>query len=74
MTGGHTPTVNSGRLRPPAGHYVVLAGSTIAAALVTGLSSDLPGEVVAQVTEDVFELDDRPHRARSAGNAAARQL
>ena len=55
VTGGHTPTVNSGRLRPSAGHYVVLAGSTIAAALVTGLSSDLPGEVVAQVTEDVFD-------------------
>ena len=54
-TEGHTPTVNSGRLQPPAGHYVVLAGSTIAAALITGLSSDLPGEVVAQVTEDVFD-------------------
>ncbi len=54
-TGTRTPTVNSGRLQPPAGHYVVLAGSTIAAALVTGLSSDLPGEVVAQVTEDVFD-------------------
>ncbi len=54
-TGARTPTVNSGRLQPSAGHYVVLAGSTIAAALVTGLSSDLPGEVVAQVTEDVFD-------------------
>ncbi len=54
-TGARTPTVNSGRLQPPAGHYVVLAGSTIAAALITGLSSDLPGEVVAQVTEDVFD-------------------
>ncbi|PZP07083.1 MAG: conjugal transfer protein TraI, partial [Sphingomonas hengshuiensis] len=28
---------------------------TIAAALITGLSSDLPGQVVAQVTEDVFD-------------------
>jgi type IV secretory pathway VirB10-like protein len=49
------PTVNSGRLTPPAGHYVLSAGSTIAAALITGLSSDLPGQVVAQVTEDVFD-------------------
>lgn len=48
-------TVNSGRLTAPAGRYVVLAGSTIAAALITGLSSDLPGQVVAQVTEDVFD-------------------
>lgn len=49
------PTTNSGRLAPPAGHHVVTAGSTIAAALITGLSSDLPGQVVAQVTEDVFD-------------------
>ena len=48
-------TVNSGRLTAPAGRYVVSAGSTIAAALITGLSSDLPGQVVAQVTEDVFD-------------------
>lgn len=49
------PTINSGRLTPAAGRYVVSAGSTIAAALITGLSSDLPGQVVAQVTEDVFD-------------------
>jgi len=49
------PTVNSGRLVAPAGRYVISAGSTIAAALITGLSSDLPGQVVAQVTEDVFD-------------------
>jgi type IV secretory pathway VirB10-like protein len=48
-------TVNAGRLTAPAGPYVVSAGSTIAAALITGLSSDLPGQVVAQVTEDVFD-------------------
>ncbi|SEH15000.1 type IV secretion system protein VirB10 [Sphingopyxis sp. YR583] len=39
----------------PAGPNALLAGSTIAAALVTGLSSDLPGQVIAQVTEDVFD-------------------
>jgi len=49
------PTVNSGRLILPPGRHVVTAGSTIAAALVTGLSSDLPGQVIAQVTEDVFD-------------------
>ncbi len=56
VTGGmREPTVNSGRLTAPAGRYVVSAGSTIAAALITGLSSDLPGQVVAQVTQDVFD-------------------
>lgn len=54
-SGTREPTVNSGRLTAPAGRYVVSAGSTIAAALITGLSSDLPGQVVAQVTEDVFD-------------------
>jgi type IV secretion system protein VirB10 len=53
--GTREPTANSGRLTAPAGRYVVSAGSTIAAALITGLSSDLPGQVVAQVTEDVFD-------------------
>ncbi len=54
-SGRVAPAVNGGRLEEPAGRYVVLAGSTIAAALMTGLASDLPGEVVAQVTEDVFD-------------------
>jgi len=53
--GGREPSVYSGRVTDPAGRYVVSAGSTIAAALITGLSSDLPGQVVAQVTEDVFD-------------------
>lgn len=53
--GGREPTVNTGRITNPAGRYVLSAGSTIAAALMTGLSSDLPGEVVAQVTEDVYD-------------------
>ena len=53
--GGAAPTINSGRLQGAPGRFTLVAGSTIAAALVTGLSSDLPGEVVAQVTEDVFD-------------------
>jgi type IV secretion system protein VirB10 len=32
-----------------------MAGSVIAASLVTGLDSDLPGFVVAQVTENVYD-------------------
>lgn len=54
-TGTVQSTINSGRLTQPAGRYVVQAGSTIAAALLTGISSNLPGEVIAQVTEDVFD-------------------
>lgn len=52
---GAPPTINSGRLMAPAGDAVIQAGSTIAAALITGLSSDLPGQVVAQVSENVYD-------------------
>jgi type IV secretion system protein VirB10 len=34
---------------------VIQAGATIPAALVAGLRSDLPGQVIAQVTEPVFD-------------------
>lgn len=48
-------TVSTDRVRGPASPYVLQAGSTIPAALVTGLRSDLPGQVVAQVTEPVYD-------------------
>lgn len=53
--GNNPVTQNSGRVLPPPGPHVLMAGSTISGALVTGLSSDLPGQVIAQVTEDVFD-------------------
>jgi type IV secretion system protein VirB10 len=43
------------RLTDLASPDVVLAGSIIPAALITGLRSDLPGEITAQVTQDVFD-------------------
>ena len=48
-------TVNPDRVQPPASRYVLQAGSVIPAALITGIRSDLPGEVTAQVTEDVYD-------------------
>jgi len=47
--------VNPYRLRPAASPYMLSAGSVIAASLITGLRSDLPGLVVAQVTERVYD-------------------
>ena len=35
--------------------YVVQAGSVIPAALITGIRSDLPGQITAQVTENVHD-------------------
>lgn len=43
------------RLTPPGSRYEVLAGSVIAAALLTELNSDVSGRVVAQVTAPVFD-------------------
>ena len=54
-------TTSSDRLRAPASPYVLQAGSTIPAALVTGLRSDLPGQVVAQVTEPVYDTPTGRH-------------
>ena len=39
----------------PASPYVVQAGSVISAALITGLRSDLPGQITAQVTKNTFD-------------------
>lgn len=46
---------NAHALQTPASPWQVMAGSVIAASLITGLNSDLPGMVVAQVTENVFD-------------------
>ena len=48
-------TVSPDRLANPASPYVVQAGTVIPAALLTGIQSDLPGQVTAQVTEHVFD-------------------
>src|SRR6202008_2686074 len=43
------------RVQPPASPYVLQAGAVIPASLITGLRSDLPGQVTAQGTEDVYD-------------------
>jgi type IV secretion system protein VirB10 len=46
---------NPHALQTPASPFQLMAGTVIAASLVTGLNSDLPGFVIAQVTENVFD-------------------
>jgi type IV secretion system protein TrbI len=46
-------TRNRGNLQLPSSPYLVTAGTTIPAALVTGINSDLPGMVIASVTETI---------------------
>ncbi len=47
--------VNPHQLTPQPSPYTLSAGSVIAASLITGLRSDLPGLVTAQVTERVSD-------------------
>lgn len=48
-------TVSPDRVTRPASPYIVQAGTLIPGALITGIRSDLPGQVTAQVTENVFD-------------------
>ncbi|TGQ89062.1 TrbI/VirB10 family protein [Mesorhizobium sp. M8A.F.Ca.ET.208.01.1.1] len=48
-------TVTPDRVTPPASPYVLQAGAVIPAALITGIRSDLPGQITAQVTENVYD-------------------
>lgn len=48
-------TVAPDRVMPPASPYVLQAGAVIPAALITGIRSDLPGQISAQVTENVYD-------------------
>ena len=48
-------TVSAERLEAPASTYIVQAGSVIPAVLLTGIRSDLPGQVTGQVTENVYD-------------------
>ncbi len=48
-------TVSAERLVAPASPSILQAGSIIPAALITGVRSDLPGQITAQVTQNVYD-------------------
>lgn len=48
-------TTASDRLSAPVDPNVVQAGSIISAALITGIRSDIPGQITAQVTHNVYD-------------------
>jgi type IV secretory pathway VirB10-like protein len=50
-----TGDINPHVLVPAVSPYTLVAGSVISASLITGLSSDLPGLVTAQVTENAYD-------------------
>jgi type IV secretory pathway VirB10-like protein len=43
------------QLQTPRSPYQLMAGTIIPASLVTGINSDLPGEIIGQVSENVYD-------------------
>ena len=52
---GDRRTLASDQLAAPPDPHILQAGSIIPAALITGLRSDLPGQITAQVTQNVYD-------------------
>lgn len=48
-------TVAPDRIAAPASPNILQAGAIISAALITGIRSDLPGQITAQVTENIYD-------------------
>jgi len=48
-------TTSPDRIAAPASSFIVQAGHVIPASLLTGIRSDLPGQITAQVTENVYD-------------------
>lgn len=48
-------TESGARVTQPSSPYTLQAGSVIPAALITGIRSDLPGTITAQVTQNVYD-------------------
>ncbi len=53
--GSDASTRNAGSLQSAASPYSVMAGTVIPAALVTVINSDLPGQVIATVTQPIYD-------------------
>jgi type IV secretion system protein VirB10 len=52
---------NPHRIVDPVSPYQVMAGTIIPASLITGLNSDLPGTIIAQVTQPVYDTVSGSH-------------
>ena len=55
LAGARSDDYLANPLRAPESPWEVKAGTVIPAALITALNSDLPGEVIAQVTQPVYD-------------------
>ena len=60
-SGPGSDVYNPHSLQRPVSPYQVMAGTIIPASLITRLNSDLPGQVIGQVTENVFDTPTGRH-------------
>ena len=58
---GNSDFHNPNRLQDPVSPYQVMAGTMIPASLITGINSDLPGTIIAQVTQPVYDTVNGNH-------------
>ena len=54
-SGSDSPIYNPHRIEHPVSPWQIMAGTVIPATLLTGINSDLPGQVIGQVTEPVYD-------------------
>jgi type IV secretion system protein TrbI len=52
---GDADIYGSRELQTPKSPYQVMAGTVVPAALITGINSDLPGQIIASVTENIYD-------------------
>lgn len=52
-------TYIASRLEKPISPYQITAGTLLPATLITGINSDLPGEILAQITRNVYDSHQR---------------
>jgi len=52
---GNVGSISTHQLQSASSPYQIVAGTVIAGALITGINSDLPGQVLATVTEPVYD-------------------
>lgn len=64
------PFYTSGRLQAPLSPYELKAGAVIPCALITGINSDLPGQITCQVRENVYDTVTGNHLLLPQGTRA----
>jgi type IV secretion system protein TrbI len=54
-------TLNS-KVEAPESDYTVRAGAVIPGVMISGVNSELPGHLIAQVSQDVYDTAEGPHK------------